>query len=698
MRAGCPHSVSDFAVGGDGPGLAEFAVAFGRFLGFDGAMSVAHAPARAVFALTAVLLPALVPAAARESLDLLFATQQFPETALSPDARRVAWVESRPNADRTPSSHSAIFVLDELAGAPRRVTAGDGQAVHAEGDLAWSPDGAQLAFLSDRERADQRQLYVAPAAGGPARQVAHLQGYLSRPRWSPDGRTIALLQIAGSVAKAGAVEAAPRESGEIAEHIDEQRLTLVDVASGTARSITPADTYVYEFDWSPDSRQIAFISAKGSGDNNWWIARLHALDVSSGVIREIFRPATQIAVPRWSPDGRQIAFIQGLMSDAGSTGGDIYVVPAAGGSARNLTAGRAASPAWLQWLASGQLLFTEWKNGGATIGRLDVAGGPAVEVWHGDESFDADGEVLSLSVAGAGEATALVRSSWDQPPEVWAGRPGAWQQVTHANRDRKPLWGRTESVTWTCEGQAVQGWLLYPRDFDPKRRYPLIVGVHGGPASQLTPRWPRAGFNLTVMSGEGYFVFLPNPRGSYGQGEAFTAANVRDFGGGDLRDILQGLDAVLQTRPVDEQRLGLGGWSYGGYMTMFALTQTNRFRTAVAGAGIANLQSYYGQNLIDQWMIPYFGASVYDDPAAYARSSPMTFIKQVRTPTLLVVGDSDKECPAPQSYEYWHALRTLGVKTSLVVYENEGHWFHDPAHTQDLLNRTVDWFNSYLKN
>lgn len=645
-----------------------------------------------------LLLPALLCASPKETLDLLFATQHFHGTALAPDGGRLAWVEERPNADRTPSRHTALFVLDAPGGTPRRVTAGDGRAVHAETDAVWSPDGRQLAFLSDAVQGGQPQLYLVPAAGGPARQLTHLKGYAAEPKWSPDGKTLALLHIAGSTAQAGAIEAAPRESGEIAEKIDEQRLLLVDVATGATRFVTPDDTYVYEFDWAPDSRQIAFTAAKGSGDNNWWIARLHAVDAASGVIRELFKPATQIAVPRWSPDGKEIAFVQGLMSDQGSTGGDLWLVPAAGGAARNVTPGRDASPAWLKWTAPGRLLFTEWRQGGTAIARLDCATGKAELLWQGDEAFDAGSDNLGLSVASDGVTSALIRSSFNRAPEVWAGRIGEWRQITHANAGREAPWGRAEKITWTNEGHAVQGWLLAPRQVDPAKKHPLIVAVHGGPASQLTPRWPRAGFNLTMMAAEGYFVFYPNPRGSYGQGEAFTAANVRDFGRGDLRDILTGLDAALKAAPVDEQRLGVAGWSYGGYMTMWALTQTNRFRAAVAGAGIANWQSYYGQNLIDQWMIPYFGASVYDDPAVYAQSAPINFIKHVRTPTLIAVGDSDKECPAPQSYEYWHALRAQGVQTSLVVYENEGHRFRNPAHVQDLLTRTVNWFDDHLRH
>jgi len=194
----------------------------------------------------------------------------------------------------------------------------------------------------------------------------------------------------------------------------------------------------------------------------------------------------------------------------------------------------------------------------------------------------------------------------------------------------------------------------------------------------------------------GYFVLQPNPRGSYGQGEAFAQANRKDFGYGDLRDILAGVDTALAQYSIDPARVGLTGWSYGGFMTMFAVTQTHRFKAAVAGAGISDWLSYYGENSIDQWMIPYFGASVYDDPAVYAKSSAINYIKSADTPTLVVVGDRDGECPAPQSFEFWHALRDRHVPTQLVVYPNEGHGFVDPTHRRDVIERAVEWFNRYM--
>jgi len=207
-------------------------------------------------------------------------------------------------------------------------------------------------------------------------------------------------------------------------------------------------------------------------------------------------------------------------------------------------------------------------------------------------------------------------------------------------------------------------------------------------------RWPTR-WNA-VLPANGYFVLLPNPRGSYGNGEGFTQANINDFGYGDMRDIEAGVDAAVKAAPIDPNRTGIIGWSYGGYMTMWAVTQTTRFKAAVAGAGIANWQSYYGQNRIDTWMLPFFGASVYEKPEAYSRSSPITFIKKVKTPTLVLHGDRDSEVPTPQGYEFWHALKALNVPTELVIYPEEGHAIAKPEHQRDIEERLLAWFDRYL--
>ena len=640
------------------------------------------------------------------AIETLIATRNFREVAVSPDGRRVAWVVALLGADKAPTGKYAVYVSDLKTpnAEPRRVTAGPG-GDYAEHDISWSPDSARLAFLSDREKPGQLELYVADvpgdasarARGGAARKLTSLTGFLSGPQWSPDGQALALLFTENAVRTAGPTQPTAADAGVVEEHVYEQRLTIVDLATRGVRQLSPPDLYVYEYDWSPDGKSFAATAAHGSGDNNWFVAQLYTLDAATGAMKSILKPSMQIAEPRFSPDGRRVAFIGGLMSDEGSTGGDIYVVPAAGGEARDLTPGMKASASWLMWQpGSNQILFTELVKGLSGVATLDAATGRVATLWTGAETIMKESGV-SLSVSRDLKTTAVVRHSFARPPEVWAGPVGEWKQLTRVNETLRPAWGEAKSLEWTSDKFDVQGWLVYPLNFDPAKKYPMVVVVHGGPASQLTSRW-GSGLGLPLSLGaEGYFLFFPNPRGSYGQGEAFTRANVKDFGHGDLRDIMRGVDTVLKAAPVDPERLGLTGWSYGGFMTMWAVTQTDRFRAAVAGAGIADWQSYYGENQIDQWMIPYFGASVYDDPAVYAKSAPINFIKNARTPTLVMVGDRDAECPAPQSYEFWHALKTLGVETQLVIYAGEGHAISQTEHRRDILRRAAAWFDRRLK-
>jgi dipeptidyl aminopeptidase/acylaminoacyl peptidase len=645
------------------------------------------------FALALCALPASAAPARKPSLESVLSTlqnvQEYDRTAISPDGKRVAWVRKLKDANGALKLAAVeIADLSKPAQPPRQITAARDARDHDEKWPAWSPDSKFLAFRSDAAKAGQAQVWVVPAAGGPPKQLTQVTGQISDLRWSPDGRSIAFLFVEGSAQETGALTAYKPDAGVVLETIEEQRIAVVDVASGKVRPVSPANLYVYDYDWSPDGKRFAAEAAEGSGTNNYWIAQLYTVDVGSGRALSIWKPPYQIACPRWSPDGAEIAVIHGIMSDEGSTGGDIWTVPAAGGAPKNRTEGMKASASSLFWRPSGEILFTEYVDGDEGVAALD-ASGKIRTLWRGPAV------VAKFSAAKQGPASAAIRSSFSQPPEVVAGPIGAWTAVTRANAAIRPLWGKARSLTWTSDGQRVQGWLLSPLDFDPAKKYPMVVVVHGGPSSAATAAWPNRW--AAVLPSQGYFVFLPNPRGSYGQGEAFTRGNVKDFGYGDFRDIERGLDAALAAAPIDPKRLGICGWSYGGYMAMWAVTQTNRYRAAVTGAGIVSWQSYYGQNRIDQWLLPFFGASVYDDPDVYARSSPITFIKKAKTPTLVLHGDRDSEVPTPQGYEFWHALKTLGVPTTLVIYENEGHAISDPKHQLDRDRRLVEWFDRYLR-
>ncbi|HEV2288024.1 MAG TPA: S9 family peptidase [Candidatus Acidoferrales bacterium] len=640
-------------------------------------------------------------AAVARAIRTLSGARGISGAVISPDGRRVAWVESLPGKDGAPSPHSAIYVADwKSAAAPRRITAAASGAAAREGQVVWSPDSKSIAFFSDAAHAGQSQLYVTDFTGAP-RQLTHVKGDVSSPLWSPDGKTISFLYIENAPRAAGPLAAETRDEGVVGVKNFEQRLALVDVASAALRQISPADMYVYEYDWSPDSQKIVGTAAHGNGDNNWWIAKIYIFDAThDSAPQPIFKSGMQMATPRWSPDGQSVAFIGGLMSDEGSVGGDIYTIPANSPSteARDITPGIKASASSLQWSAdSRSIFFSEIVDGQSGVASVLLDSGAVSTLYTGPEHLSANGFGVAVSLARDGKTAATVRQSFSAPPEVWAGPIGDWKQITHVNSGLHPAWGKAESLHWTTDIGSVQGWLVYPADYDPSKKYGLVVSVHGGPAAANLQAWPGIRSYALALPAAGYFVLFPNPRGSYGAGEAFTRANIKDFGYGDFKDIMAGVDAAIASLPVDPNRLGITGWSYGGYMSMWAVTQTHRFRAAVIGAGLANWLSYYGENSIDKWMTFYFGDTVYNDPAVYAKSAPITFIKNVQTPSLIVVGDSDGECPPPQSYEFWHALVTLGVPTQFVIYPHEGHGFVNPAHSRDVALRAIAWFNEYLK-
>ncbi len=647
-----------------------------------------------------VLLPAVAAAQTAKLTEQLGRTVLYQDIAIAPDGSHAAWAQ----AVAATSPAATLHIASIAAGSPvvALAVAIPDSGTRIDADPAWAPDARKLAFVSTAGEKDQRQLWTVDPDGSRPSKRTRLNGYAARPRWSHDGKRIAFLYIEGA-GGGGPLFAAPPATAVIDTEIHNQRIAVLDLATERLEQVSPADLHVYDYDWSPDDQQFVATAAPGPGDNNWWIAELYVINAATGHASSLYKPALQIAIPRWSPDGQSVAFIEGLMSDEGFHGGDLLKLSLAGGRSDGAGQRPAAltvkhSVSGLYWQSPDRILFTEASGGGSAIAELSLETGEVKTLWKGDEDVHAFGNFPNFALSRDGAFSAVVRSSYQQAPEVWAGPIGYWHKLTDNNRDQRPAWGQVQSLEWTNDGFSVQGWLLPPKEVQTGRRYPMVVLIHGGPSSVARTEWPSE-FALAapILASQGYFVLEPNPRGSYGQGEAFTQANVKDFGGGDLRDILAGVDAAIARYPIDPERLGVTGWSYGGYMTMWTVTQTRRFRAAMAGAGIANWQSYYGQNLIDRWMIPFFGASVYDDPAVYAKSSPITFIKNVQTPALIQVGEYDAECPAPQSYEFWHALRTLGVPTLLVVYAGEGHLFMKPQNRTEMQDRTVAWFNKYLK-
>src|SRR5437868_360684 len=646
--------------------------------------------------LVACLFPMTLTAQTMQQLtEQLGKTVLYGDVALSPDGAHIAWVQS------TAASPSKQTYVREISGnAPVTLLKIQIGGERTDLDPAWAPDSKTVVVFSSAGAGEQRQLWSFRADGSEPKKITNLKGYAARPRWSHDGKQIAFLYIEGA-GGGGPLMAAAATTGVIDTAIHNQRIAILDTTSGRLRQVSPPNLHIYDYDWSPDDKKFVATAAPGPGDNNWWIAQIYAIDIAKGEATSIYKPSLQVAVPRWSPDGTSIAFIEGLMSDEGFHGGDLFTISADGHDILNSTEKRNSSASSLFWLTPDRILLTEIVGGESTISELTLGNNSVRTIWKRAEHIHAFGNFPNFALSKDGKFAAAARNSYETRLKTGPGPVVKWAHLTSNNSGQSPTWGKAESLQWTNEGFDIQGWLLPPARVESGKKYPMVVLIHGGPSSATTPEWP-ASFGMAraiiaALSSRGYYVLLPNPRGSYGQGEEFTRANVKDFGGGDLRDILAGVDAAIAKYPIDSARLGVTGWSYGGYMTMWTVTQTTRFRAAVAGAGIANWQSYYGQNLIDQWMIPFFGASVYDDPAVYEKSSPIHFIKKVKTPTLVIVGERDAECPSAQSYEFWHALRTLNVPTQFIIYPGEGHLFIKPENQTNRLESTVSWFDKYLK-
>jgi dipeptidyl aminopeptidase/acylaminoacyl peptidase len=613
---------------------------------------------------------------------------RYLETMPSPDGTLVADVEG----DAPPSAHEPV-IRDLVI---RRVDQGAVTTVSLPcgsvrdcwpSSLTWTADSSRLTFALRMPGSHARSIYSVAADGSQLIRLLAFDGTINSLRYSRDGR-LALLATAAADKETGATQA----GAQIDPH--EQRIALLQ--AGQLQWISPPDLYVYEYDWLPDGQGFVGTAARGNGDSHWWSAKLLSFGISPATVRVLYVPPDarqQIAEPRVSSDGRSVVFIGGLMSDFGSTGGDVFVLPTAGGRAINLTAGQRSTASSIGFDCRGALLVKRLHGDRSEIVAIDLSPPSPVERTLWSASSAIYGHEAGVSSSCPAGLTSTVLEDYTTPPEILAGPIGAWRPLTHGN-DGLSVAASVRSIQWSSHGFGLQGWLLLPPDLGHK--LPMVTIVHGGPAAASVPSFLGPGIPRALLD-RGYAVFYPNPRGSFGQGESFTQANVRDFGHGDLQDILAGIDKALHSAPIDAARLGIMGGSYGGYMTMWSVTQTHLFKAAVAQAGVSDWLSYYGENGIDEWLQPYFGASVYDDPAVYARSSPINYIRNVRTPTLEYVGEFDIECPSPQTQEFWHALQERGVPTTMVIYPQEGHGLRDPDHLADAQRRVLAWFDRYLQ-
>ena len=649
--------------------------------------------AAAAIVLAGALCPTMATAGSGEilSLEQIVTLHTVGESRISPDGKDVVYVVGRESVARGTKPQTQIWIAATAGGPPRRLLTADG----AETEPRWSPDGATIAYLASRGSAG-RQIHVVRRDGQGERALGEGTLGAARPEWSPDGRSLSFIRTDSS-------GAAKKPYEPIVSGVDDpSRLWVIEVATGAVRGVTGRDLSVARsYAWSPDSTSIVF-AAEPLGQ---WIAgrqTLHVASVATGTTRVLALLDDRTISVAWSPDGKHIAWC-GREHAPGS--GQLVVFDAATREAqkgRTLHADFPASLAWIGFLPDGRLALAALKNMRVGLYSVSLEGGPMVEVASPDAfrpgslgsgswgrftiSLSADGRRFATTHSGPAEPGNVVAGEW--------GKPAPLRRITNLDPEvEQAALGETEEISWrAADGLEIFGLLIKPVGYQRGRRYPTVVEAHGGPrrsfwdTCNLTDNWGQ------ILATRGYLVLLPNPRGSEGRGADFVRAG-EDEGGGDLQDILASVDHLVARGDADPERLGIGGWSYGGFMTAWAITQTPRFKAAVVGAGIVNRLSGEGQTRGD-WKAPL---EPYEHPEKLLRRSPITYIRNVKTPTLIVHGASDNTVPTVQSIELYTALRALDVPVEHVLYPGESHIFTDTDHMVDLRRRVVEWFDRYLK-
>jgi dipeptidyl aminopeptidase/acylaminoacyl peptidase len=612
------------------------------------------------------------------------------DVQLSPNGEYVAFVYgTNHKPDKDTPSRKAIHIVEVATRNMRQFT---GSHTGTNDLPRWSPDSQHLAFVSNRANPAEMQLYVMNLHGGEAQRLTDLRGSVEEPAWSPDGCWIAFLYI-------GTADPEKKPDPDpvvVDENTPFNRVWLVNAETRELKPVTPDTCHIFEFTWSPDgSKLVILTSPHPNPAEGWYSSQPYTIHLGTGEIRQLCHVEHQMGRLTWSPDGESIAFVSGIMSDEGNISGEVHVVPASGGESRCLTPGIDHSITWIEWRNDG-ILYGGRKVDSGILGWIDPVNGQHRLISKGTYAINGIG--AQRVSAGHNGAFAALRDSFTEPPNIYLGSldSGDWQQLTELPFDQvrfPPL--RVENKHWRHpDGTAVHGFLVCPPGYVPGKPYPLFLHVHGGPSWGYVPSYTNSWTRL--MASLGCLVLMPNPRGSWGYGHAYQSANVGDLGGGDWQDINAGVDALIDDGLVDPERIAIGGWSYGGYLVAWAVTQTDRFRCAIAGASITSYESNYGVVSNREWQTTMFGSKIYDNYDLHRSRSPMAYVSRVKTPTLLVHGEKDPLAPVQQAIEFYIALKHFGVPTQLVIYPREPHGFQERAHQIDLFQRMVGWVNKYL--
>ena len=627
------------------------------------------------------------------------------EVVPSPDGAWLAFEVTQPRMDGEESEwQSSVWVARTDGSEEFRVTS-DRYSASAP---SWSPDGSRIAFLSNR--GESTEVWVLPFRAGEASQVTDTPEDVTEFLWSPDGSQVAFLMRDPESEEqherrrerrdARVVGADPRMVGL---YVTVLSIDDADQTGGLReeKRLSPVDVSVQSwasphFDWSPDGSRIAFVHQPSPSVNDWRSSNISVVEVSSGKVQPMIHSSRANESPRFSPDGRWIAYTATDDPASWAFTADVHVIPTEGGESRPLARTHDRQARVLGWRADGtSVLVSEAYRTVRRVYELPVTGEDPVPFSPADQM------VTRPRINHAGTHLGFTGEDPDRPPEAWVTPLGSFRPTQASTVQGAPAipTGLTEELRWIApDGQEVEGLLTFPVNHDPDRPAPLLVIVHGGPTGVFTRSFTGTAYQYptAVFASEGYAVLRPNPRGSSGYGHAFRYANYEDWGGGDYADIISGVDAVIEMGAADPSRLGVMGWSYGGYMTSWIVTQTDRFKAASIGAALPNLVSFSGTTDVPGFIPDYFGGEFWEVPGRWQAHSPIYQVGGVTTPSLIQHGEEDVRVPVGQAHEFHNALARQGVETKLVVYPRQPHGIQEPKLLLHAMETNLDWFDRWV--
>ena len=610
---------------------------------------------------------------------------------ISPDGARVAYTVTAPVMTDESSEFVAQVWLSDIDGSnANQATFGDKSSENPR----WSPDGALLAFTA--RRLEKSRLYIMRITGGESEMLTDGKNAVGDYRWSPDGRRIAIVMT-----DVPADDEKRKKAKDDWAWKDEDpkfnRLYVVDIEKDSdgkrePRLITTADRHVGAFDWSPDGARIVFDHTQSPSADHWPTSSISIVDVATGEITPLVESGGASSRPLFSPDGRSIAYVQTDDPPRWYFRAGIRVQSLSGGDPTALAPSFDENPGLVGWSVDGSRLF--YQEAYHTTTRLY-----SIVVSYGEpEVLYTGGANADFNLNHSRTWIGFTHQAVDQAVEAFALplSRSAPRAVSSANSAQPlPPVGKTEAIHWTgAQGKEIEGLLTFPIDYRPGNRVPLLLVIHGGPAGVFAENFPgnASVYPIGAFASRGFAILRVNPRGSSGYGAAFRSANYKDWGGQDYEDLMTGVDRVIEKGIADPARLGVMGWSYGGYMTSWILTQTNRFKAASVGAAVTNLASFNGTADIPSFVPDYFGAEFWDDLHTYLDHSPVYQAKGVSTPALIQHGEADVRVPIAQGYEYYNALKRQGVETRMLVFPRQPHGITEPRMLLKAMQTNMEWF------